>query len=615
MAGEPPPNDTAVDGSDVSDVSARSGEPVRGRFGGIVSEVRGRLDRDLALNLAAPLAAAIATLWLVVPTVAPGVLAWDTAEFQAVAPVLGTGHPTGYPAYVILGFLFTHLLAPLGSPAYLMNLLQAVLAAVTVACTVGIVQYLTGRRLAGLAAGIGLLVMPTWSPATVRFPVPEFAATPLFWRLATHADYHMFHVALVSVLFLLLVVWERRRRSAEPALRQRSDRWLVAAAIVYGVAFANHGLAWLLPPAIALFVFAVAPRILAERRLVALCVGALVATIAVLFAELPIRAAMHAPIVYGHPDSLQGFLYVAMAQQFGGSLVDPFGDLGSKLGTLTDLMAAYLGPLGILALAGIGTSLVNRPRFVLLALLSAVLTAGFAASYVNADIERYFLVPVYVAFVFVGLGLADVIALGVWGVDLLRRGPQAAAEAEAEAVTAPKDVPASNGAPAYDWTRVATLVVEAVAATAIVTASLTIVPIRQTPAGSDPAEVSMAEDYGRQDWMESMLAPADQGGLPPNAVIVAWWSDSTTLWYGQKVEGLRPDILIVDDSDRVDNGVVLMQVWDVIDKYLGQRPVFLDRLSGGDDGMDALRNKYQMSDYPLPDGNSIAQVISKKGQP
>ena len=40
--------------------------------------------------------------------------------------------------------------------------------------------------------------------------------------------------------------------------------------------------------------------------------------------------------------------------------------------------------------------------------------------------------------------------------------------------------------------------------------------------------------------------------LEPNAVIVSWWSYSTPLWYAQQVEGLRPDIFIVDDRTMLD---------------------------------------------------------------
>jgi hypothetical protein len=113
--------------------------------------------------------------------------------------------------------------------------------------------------------------------------------------------------------------------------------------------------------------------------------------------------------------------------------------------------------------------------------------------------------------------------------------------------------------------------------------------------------------------MRAVLALPDQGGLPADAVIVSNWSDSTTLWYGQKVEGLRPDILIVDDSMRVAAGDNLGEVWDVIDRYLGQRPVFLLRFQWGVDGMVALGQMYDMRGFPLNDGGSIPQVVSKKG--
>lgn len=577
--------------------------------------------------VAAPLVAAFVTLWLVVPTLAPGLLNWDTAEFQAVPPVLGTGHPTGYPSYVILGFITSHLL-PIGDFAFRMNLLQAILCAGVVACTVAIVQYLTGMRWVALATGLLFLAMPTSSTVLVQFPLGEVSSSPLLWKLATHADYHMLHLALVALLFLLLLVWAGRRTGEDLEKRRHADRWLVAAACVYGIAFANHGLAWLLPPAIGLFVLAVAPRILLQWRLVLTCAVVLAATIVVLFAELPIRAAMNAPIVYGHPDTWSGFQYVVFAQQFGGSLVDPFGDLGTKLAGVMGLMSGWLGPLVYLAAAGVATSLVRRPRYVLLSLLAAIPTAVFAASYANAEIDRYFLVPLFVAFTFVGLGLADLIEIGVWLVgaaderfarhlDPAAAGPAgtgglagtaasasrpatSAAVEPARPVGGPRDVASLN--------RRMLVAVEIGAALILVVASMGAVPARQS--ATDPGSVSMAGDTYSETWMRAVLAAPDGGGLPANAVIVSWWSDSTTLWYGQRVEGLRPDILIVDDSDRVNNN--LGDVWDVIDSHLGTRPVFLDRLSGGVDGMDALGTMYNLQEFKLPSGVTISQVMSKR---
>ena len=59
-------------------------------------------------------------------TLAPTVLAGDGGEFQFVPYLLGVAHPTGYPLYTLLGWLWSHLL-PVGDVAYRMNLFSALL--------------------------------------------------------------------------------------------------------------------------------------------------------------------------------------------------------------------------------------------------------------------------------------------------------------------------------------------------------------------------------------------------------------------------------------------------------------------------------------------------------
>ena len=58
-------------------------------------------------------------------------------------------------------------------------------------------------------------------------------------------------------------------------------------------------------------------------------------------------------------------------------------------------------------------------------------------------------------------------------------------------------------------------------------------------------------------------------------MVVSWWSYSTTLWYGQYVEHLRPDVTVIDDSTIVQQD--LGSAAEVVDSYLGKRPVFLIR--------------------------------------
>jgi hypothetical protein len=65
--------------------------------------------------------------------------------------------------------------------------------------------------------------------------------------------------------------------------------------------------------------------------------------------------------------------------------------------------------------------------------------------------------------------------------------------------------------------------------------------------------------------------------LPANAAILSYWHASTPLWYGQYVDGRRPDVLIVDDSNIVYDGWGTRE--DAIAKLLCTRPVFILRPS------------------------------------
>jgi hypothetical protein len=558
----------------------------------------GRLaDPDFLGSIAAPAAAAVLTLIFVLPTVAPTVGNWDTAEFQTVGPVLGTAHPTGFPSYTVLGWLASIVLQPFGEPAFRMNLLQALLAAVAVAAATAIVQVLTGRRMIALATGLLL------------------ATSQLFWRLSTHADPHMFHVALTALLFLVLLTWDHRRHSADPETVAHADRWLVAAAGIYGVAVANHGLALLLPPAIGLFVLAADWRIIFRWRTIATCAAVLAGTIAVFFLELPIRAAMHAPLVYGHPDTLGGFLYVILAQQFEGSLSHPFDDLPTKAGHVLDLITGWLGPMAILAAVGLVTSLIRRPRYVLLTGLAAVVTCGFAASYSNASIERYYLLPLLIAFTWIGLGFADIVAAFAWSAAAWQRPapvPEAGPLPEEEQSAGEPAIPTPPRERGSDqgWSAWALLVGEMVVAVAIAFPTVSVVAARQGVNSLDnPAGVSEAANTQYSTWMKAVLAPPEQGGLAKDAVIESTWSASTTLWYGQRVLGLRPDVVIVDDSTRKNDHIGRSgEVWDVFDMYLGTRPVYTDRFQGGCDGIDALSTAFDLRRTSL---TNIYQVVGR----
>jgi hypothetical protein len=532
-------------------VTRRSAGPDR-RDGSLTTDV------IAGVGLAGPVVVAVIAFALAWPTLMPGVGYWDTAEFQAVPPLLGTLHPTGFPAYTILGWVGSALFQPLGSPAYRMNLLSAIYVASAAAVTVVLVRQLTGRVVIAIAAGLVLFL------------------TPIAWRIATHADAHALHVLLLGIVFALLFAWESRVR-ADDGPRPGADRWLLAAAAAYGVAMANHTVALLAAPGIGLFVLAVEPEILNRRALIGRCVAVGVGVAALLYLELPLRAGpFRAPIVYGHPETLAGFAYVVFGTQFKGELASSIGSLGPRLGGLADFAAGQLGALAMLVpFAAIGV-VVRRWRYALLTVPTLLITCSFAVVYDNADITRYYLGPLLIVVTWLAI-LADGLLGLVVAILASLRGRLSGLRSRPG---------------------LGVLALELVIAVALL-----------LPAGlaarTTRVEVDASREVGAAQWVDRTFAE-----LPPNAVVISWWSFSTPLWYGRDVEGRRPDIAIIDDRTILDEN--LGGVTDVIDLYLGKRPVYVIRLPAD---MDILARRYEL--LPLPDliPSNFALVVGRRTVP
>lgn len=514
-------------------------------------------------SILGPIVAGVVAFALAAAALLPGVSFWDTAEFQTVGPLLGTAHPTGYPTYVILGWLASVILQPLGDPALRMNLLSAICLGVAAALLAVLVNRLTSRTWLGLAAGV---LLP---------------ATPIAWAIGTRADPHALHLVFVALLLVLLVDWERLRTRADSdrGSGAAADRRLVIAAAVYGVALGNHSLILLLAPGIALFVLAVEPRIVQRPRMLLACCAALLFAAVLVFLELPLRAGVfRAPLVYGHPETLFGFWYVVLGAQFTGSLVAPFASLGDKVAEVARVAAAQLGPLaGLVPFALLATA-VRRPRYALLTAPAVVITCWFAVSYANAEIGRYYLGPELIALTWIGI-LADTVLHGLEWFAAASGSRLAGRRAEGEPAAE-----ASVGQPVLGF----------------LMAGLLLLPALPTLPGTY-AVVDQSHDRDAATWLDAVLDP---GVAPPDTVIVSWWSYSTPLWYAQLIQGRRPDISIIDDRTRLDRN--LGEISDVIDANLGRRPILVIQVDPHI--LYSLSSRYRLVQQPTPGNQSVFRV-------
>ncbi len=305
---------------------------------------------------------------------------WDTGEMQTVPWILGIAHPTGFPAFVLLGWCFAHLL-PLGSVAWR-------LAAFT--------------SLAGAIATLALYAVAaraTHSPALAAGAALIFATSESVWEHATRAEVHVLALCFSTVAFFAFDRW--RRAGTVTAL--------AAGAGAAGLALATHPVAiWTLP---GLVVLITARR--PQLRL-ALASGASFVLMALLpYAYMPVRSASlfamrRDPTLalgfdagmpfwdYAHPAVAQNFWWLVLGRQFDkhdgfAAYFNPM-QLVTTARTFAGFEWHQVGALELFAIAGAVFVLLCDRRFGIALLLFGLAGVPFALGYsLEADQPRYLL--------------------------------------------------------------------------------------------------------------------------------------------------------------------------------------------------------------------------------
>ncbi|HUS69955.1 MAG TPA: DUF2723 domain-containing protein [Anaerolineae bacterium] len=436
----------------------------------------------------------LASFCLYVKTLAPTLLMADPAEFQLACYTLGIAHPTGYPLYLILGWLWSHLV-PIGDAAYRVNLLSAAFAA----CATGLFYLLVLRVLRIARHGSsepltrGLAALATLTLAVSR----------TFWSQALQAEVYALNSLFVVALLLLLLRWSE----------SRSTRALRLTALLYGLSLTHHSTMILFIPACVLFVWLTDRSLFRNAKLL---LGLLLLVVAplVLYLYIPWRAP-RTPYLYVeltpgrtlelYDNTLRGFLGFLTGEMFLGEVGVQAPPL-ERLSMAADLLLRQFGiagvALGLLGLLNLVLGGKGSPAHRLLALLALSYAAlvGFTLVYNVGDIHVFY-TPSYVIFaVWMGVGMAwlvEVVTEVRWG--------------------------AFSGARPAAWALVALFAV---------------LPLALL--WNNYRSVDKSGDHEARAWAEGMLSQL----IPEGSILVSNdRNEITPLLYLQHVEGERPDLL------------------------------------------------------------------------
>ncbi len=443
-------------------------------------------------------------------TLAPGLTVAhngaDGGDLIAAAWTGGVPHPTGYPTYVLLARLFTRL--PWGTVAYRVNLLSAVCAAASVGLIYRVVRLAQRPPFPDSGQDLSAGSPARQSSTPRRFErwmlavaaAGSLAASALLWSQAVIAEVYTLHALFTALILWCVVEWEAAPR----------DAWLWAAGLFLGLGLGNHvtlaivavtGGVWLLPHW---------RRWLRVRSLApAAALGLLGLTV---YIYLPLAARSDPPVNWGDPETWRWFWWLVSGAQY-----RPFV-FGLEATYIPDRLYEWAGLLGaqfgwwglVLVLAGLIWLWRRRRPLALATLFLSVALAVYAFGYRPGDSYVYL--------------LPACLAMTLWWAE---GGAYLLALADRN----------------WRWL------------TAARGRRLVLVALALSPLASlalNWADIDLSDDWSAHAYIYLVL---DEERLEPGSLVVTRRDRPTfILWYGQFVEGRRPDVPVI-------NGPLLAFPW------------------------------------------------------
>jgi transmembrane protein TMEM260 (protein O-mannosyltransferase) len=243
-------------------------------------------------------------------TLAPTVTFIDSGELAAVASTLGIAHPTGYPLFTILGYLFSRLpISP--SEIYKLNLMGALLCAGAIVIFYYLMNFLfsfssTPAKEDSKKKESRIEISPELKVGLCVFSSLVLAFSNTFWAQANSVEVYSLHIFFVIALMYSFV----------KAITMNSNKMFLLFSFILGLSFTNHMTTILLAPA-CLTLFFVTKR--NEGKEILKLIGYMVLCFAAGFSVylyLPIRASMQPLFLWGNPYNLERFIWHISGKQF-----------------------------------------------------------------------------------------------------------------------------------------------------------------------------------------------------------------------------------------------------------------------------------------------------------
>ncbi len=428
-------------------------------------------------------------------TLAPSVVQIDSGELAAVQYTFGIAHPSGYPLYTLLGYLFSNLPLPF-TKIYLLNILASIYVSFGVLFLIKsfkliILNYFitphenkTKKRknesaiITHTISNNSIIILANIAGLIVAF-------SKVFWFQSTSVEVYSLHILLITLLIyqILRILYMSK---------VETKQWLISA-ILLGLGFSNHLTTFLILPALAYVYFTKEGFNKSAFIKISLMLSIFVPILVIFYSLLFFAAKSNALINWGNPVTFEAFWRHFTGHQYQVWMFSSMDAAKQQLGYFFSILPNQFSYLGIIiGLFGMILGFKKSKKTSIFLIINFIFTIIYGINYNINDIDSYFLLAFITFTGFILFGLIEIIK-----------------KIKSESL--------------------------------LYNSSLILLPIIQFVLNF--SEVNQSGNYSYEDYTKTVLNSVEKNGI---ILSYQWDYFISESYYFQFVENFRPDVKIID---------------------------------------------------------------------
>lgn len=359
-------------------------------------------------------------------TSAPSVVQIDSGELAAVQATLGIAHPTGYPLFTMIGYLFSLIPLPM-TKIFQLN----ILAAIYCSAAIGVFTYTIKFCLDNLSSFKKKQPVRKESSKKEKkkskdknektekpAEIPEnlklltavlggliLAFSRTFWFQSTSVEVYSLHLTLITLIILFLL-----KAYVSSLENDKLINWLVFSFFL-ALGFTNHLTTILILPGVAYLYFSRYGFNSKSFKRLAIMILFFIPILVLIYSYLPIRASQNPLLDWGNPVDWERIYRHVTGKQYQVWLFTSFDSAGKQLNHFFTILPEEFYAELALAFIGLFVSFFKARKLFLFMLITFLFAVLYSINYDIHDIDSYFLLAFIMIAFFAAFGILKILEM------------------------------------------------------------------------------------------------------------------------------------------------------------------------------------------------------------